>query len=149
MVPNVLVKRFESKSTLRWMIKIEGIDSFLAKRVELPQFKRRPTKVCHDKGKNCGLDVSTMHVEFCNTTDVELNKDLCAWMASYDVYRACELCYLDQNGTLIERWKMRVFPHRLSFTPLDYAERPVQECTSSTFVEFNVEFEGIEYPTAR
>lgn len=136
-VTEMLPNKFEPKRNYRWVLAIEGIDSFLIKTTKRPDFKLSEKKIDYINsyrrisGK---LDMGNLSVQLHDPIAPSGAQQVMEWIRTHyesvsgragyaDFYkRDIQLKMLDPIGTVVELWDVKgAFITSATFGTLDYS----------------------------
>lgn len=135
-VTDMLPNRFEPKRSYRWVLALEGIDSFLIKSTKRPDFSISPQKIEFiNSYRNVAgkLDMGTLSVNLHDPIAPSGAQQVMEWIRTHyesvsgragyaDFYkRDLQIKLLDPIGTVIELWDVKgAFITSAGFGSLDY-----------------------------
>lgn len=142
-VTDMLPNRFEPKRGYRWVLALEGIDSFLVKSTKRPDIQIQSTKIDYINsyryvaGK---LDMGNINVTLHDPIAPSGAQQVMEWIRTHyesvsgragyaDFYkRDLQLKLLDPIGTVIELWDIKgAFITSAGFGNLDYGSETLME----------------------
>jgi len=142
-VTDMLPNRFEPKRGYRWVLALEGIDSFLIKGTARPTFTIGSTKIefinsyRYVAGK---LDMGNLNVTLHDPIAPSGAQQVMEWIRTHvesvsgragyaDFYkRDCQIKLLDPIGTVVELWDVKgAFITSAGFGTLDYGSDSLME----------------------
>jgi len=119
---------FRPHRTNRWILTVEGFDTFLARDVELPAFSREP-----DDSLVFGT-LTVVFYEIEGASNFKVAMDLMKNYTDTSGKRTATFKYLDDTGRVTEVWTMVVCPSHVQSSSLTYDSHNV----TTTCVEFEV-----------
>ena len=135
-VAEMLPNKFEPKRNYRWVLAIEGIDSFLMKTTKRPDFTLESKKINFINSYRkiaSKLDMGTLSVQLHDPIAPSGAQQVMEWIRTHyesvsgragyaDFYkRDIQLKMLDPIGTVIELWDIKgAFIKSATFGSLDY-----------------------------
>jgi len=151
-VTQMLPNKFEPKRNYRWVLAIEGIDSFLIKTTKRPDFKLGETKIEYINsyrrisGK---LDMGDLSVQLHDPIAPSGAQQVMEWIRTHyesvsgragyaDFYkRDIQLKMLDPIGTVVELWDIKgAFITSATFGSLDYGSEDIM------MIDLNLAFDN-------
>lgn len=151
-VTQMLPNKFEPKRNYRWVLAIEGIDSFLIKTTKRPDFKLGETKIEYINsyrrisGK---LDMGDLSVQLHDPIAPSGAQQVMEWIRTHyesvsgragyaDFYkRDIQLKMLDPIGTVVELWDIKgAFITSAGFGSLDYGSEDIM------MIDLNLAFDN-------
>lgn len=120
------IGRSYEKKSCRWLLELEGIDSFLIKEVDRPTFS--PRRFFKPKR-------SPIRVKIFDTIDPNASKQVFKWVHDERRFRQAAIRLLDPLGGTVERWDLKDAEIMLAdFGKLDYASD--DPCTINLLIKY-------------
>ena len=151
-VAEMLPNKFEPKRNYRWVLAIEGIDSFLMKTTKRPDFTLESKKIDFINSYRkiaSKLDMGTLSVQLHDPIAPSGAQQVMEWIRTHyesvsgragyaDFYkRDIQLKMLDPIGTVIELWDIKgAFIKSATFGSLDYGSDDIM------MIDLTLEFDN-------
>lgn len=97
-VEDMIATCYEPKTKFRWILVIEGIDSFFVKNAQRPKFIKNKDFV--------SMQVEPLHFEFYDPITPSGSQQIYNWVENQSKKRDGKLMMLDPLGAIVEEWDL-------------------------------------------
>ena len=118
-----MADKYEPKREFRWILRIDGIESYLIRSVTRPSYRHNVTAVAFGPPIVTGPPIyDPLEIELYDVRDPNKVRDIEAWMHGQNPVRDVEIVTLDETGTAIEKWRyLKCFLTKVDYGRLNYS----------------------------